>query len=144
MNTQHFLRALDDAQITAFIQRAEAGTTGEIRVFITHQAVDDPALAAQRAFIRLGMARTHDRNGVLLFVAPGSQRFAVVGDDGIHARCGAAFWTEVAAGIEAAFRAGRFNEGVEAAITRVGEELRRHFPQRGGDTNELPDTVVRE
>ena len=30
------------------------------------------------------MTATRDRNGVLIFVAPRAQKFAVIGDSGIH------------------------------------------------------------
>jgi uncharacterized membrane protein len=43
------------------------------------------------------------------------------------------------------FRAGRFTDGIVTAVTRVGDELQRHFPRRPGeqDENELPDAVSR-
>src|SRR4029453_14040337 len=43
------------------------------------------------------------------------------------------------------FRAGRFTDGLVTAVTRVGDELQRHFPRRAGeaDANELPDSVSR-
>ncbi len=48
--------------------------------------------AAERAFDRLGMDRTKDRNGVLFFIVPSRKRFVVLGDEGIHAKVGQEFW----------------------------------------------------
>jgi uncharacterized membrane protein len=140
-----FLSAIDEERIVAAIQRAEARSRGEIRVHVAEGVLSDPRRAAELDFDRLGMARTAERNGVLILVAPESQSFAVIGDQGIHERCPAGFWDELALGLRDDFRAGRFTEGIVTAVTRVGDELQRHFPRRPGeeDANELPDAVIR-
>jgi uncharacterized membrane protein len=132
-----FLAAIDEPRIVAAIQAAEACSRGEIRVHVAEGGVSDPRRAAEADFERLGMAATAERNGVLILVAPESQSFAVIGDRGIDERLPAGFWDE--------FRAGRFTDGLVTAVTRVGEELERHFPRRAGeaDANELPDSVSR-
>jgi uncharacterized membrane protein len=63
----------------------------------------------------------------------------------VHERCGEAFWTAVVEHVRDEFRAGRFTEGIVAAVRAVGDQLARHFPRRPGETdvNELPDTVSR-
>ena len=98
--------------------------------------------AAQKEFFRLGMQRTTLRNAVLIYVAPESQTFAVIGDEAVHAKCGDAFWSEIAAAMTDHFKAGRFTAGLEHGIARAGALLATHFPRQPGDTNELPDTVV--
>lgn len=143
MKSQEFHDQLDDARITEAIREAEAGTSGEIRVFIADGTPADPLKAAQREFERLGMQRTPMRNGVLLYFAPRCRRFAVVGDEGIHFRCGAPFWESVARDMEAHLKAGRFQDAVLSGIRRAGAELTRHFPKHRGDRNDLPDDVVR-
>jgi uncharacterized membrane protein len=42
----------------------------------------------------------------------------------------------------AEFKAGRYSEGVLRAVRLVGEEMRRHFPRRPDDRNELTDSIV--
>jgi len=146
MRPEAFVRALDDERIVAAIRAAESRTRAEVRVHLAARAVDDPQAAGARAFERLGMTRTAERNGVLLFVAPASQSFAVLGDRGIHERCGDELWTEVAAAMREEFQAGRFTEGILAGIAKVADELARHFPRSegDGDRNELPDGVSRD
>jgi putative membrane protein len=39
------------------------------------------------------------------------------------------------------FRGERFREGLVHAVGEVGAVLRRHFPRRPDDVNELPDRV---
>ena len=92
MKPKAFLSQLDEASLVAAIAAAESKTSGEIRVFLSHRKPDDAVAAAQRAFDQLGMARTRERNGVLIFVAPKARKFAVIGDAGVHQHCGDDFW----------------------------------------------------
>lgn len=143
MRLKSFLRQVDHDRIVAAIAGAEARSRGEIRVHAASRAVADPQKAAAEQFERLGMAGTAERIGVLIFVAPLSRNFAVLGDSGIHAKCGAEFWRGVAAAMEQDFRAGRYTDGIVKGIERAGEVLAAHFPRSEGalDRNELPDTV---
>jgi uncharacterized membrane protein len=142
MKPGSFLGRLDHDRIVASIRAAEARSRGEIRVHVGRKAVEDPQRAAAALFEKLGMHATGERNGVLLLVAPASQRFAVVGDLGIHEKMGAGFWADVAAAMEEDFREGRFTEGIVKGVARAGDALATHFPRTGApDANELPDAV---
>jgi uncharacterized membrane protein len=133
MQTKAFLGELDNERIVEAIRKAESCSRGEIRVHVSNRKVDDPQAAAAAVFEKLGMTRTAERNGVLVFVAPRSQRFAVIGDEGIHQRLGVAFWSAM----------GRFTEAIVKGVTRAGEALATHFPRGEGvcDVNELSDAV---
>jgi len=144
MKKSTFIKELDHAAIEAAITRAESVTSGEIRVIVLHEPAADPVAAAQAAFTRLGMEKTRNRNGVLILVAPESQTFAVIGDEAVHARCGQAFWVELAAAMSGAFRRGEFTAGLLAGIERAGALLGEHFPRRPDDKNELPNPVVEQ
>jgi uncharacterized membrane protein len=144
MKPKEFLDKLSDDAVVAAIGQAEARTSGEIRVFVSHRKVDDPVAAAHAQFARLKMDRTRDRNGVLIFVAPTSQTFAIVGDAGVHERCGQGFWTAVAAEMRERFARAEWTDGVVHAIRKAGDLLAEHFPRRADDVNELPDRVERD
>jgi uncharacterized membrane protein len=143
MRLKRFLDRLDLDRIVRAIQAAESRSRGEIRVHASRRAVVDVEKAAAEQFERLGMAGTAEGTGVLIYVAPLSRNFAVLGDHGIHAKCGAQLWREVAAAMEQDFRAGRFGEGIVKAVERAGAVLAEHFPRRAGvtDQDELPDAV---
>ncbi len=141
MRTKEFIQALAEDKIVAAIRAAEAGTSGEIRVFVSQGETADAVTAATAQFARLGMQRTQGRNGVLVFVAPRSQAFAVIGDTAIHEKCGPEFWSRVAEKMSARFRAGDFTAGVVAGISEAGEILARHFPRQADDQNELTDGI---
>jgi len=142
MKKKDLLATIDTSAIEAAIARAEARTSGEICVHIEPSVGRyDPMEYAQRTFERLGMTRTAERNGVLIFIAASEQKFVVLGDRGIHEHVGSDFWEAVAGAMTAAFREGRFTDGLVTAIERAGERLADHFPHRPDDVNELPDGV---
>lgn len=144
MNHHEFINQLDEAKIVAAIAAAENTTSGEIRVYITHHKVTDALARARLRFTRLGMEKTRQRNAVLIYLAPRSQQFAVVGDTGVHEKCGDDFWREVAASMERLLRDGRFTDAVLAGVGKVGALLAAQFPHRPGDTNELSDGIARD
>ena len=141
MKPREFIDQLHNDKIVAAIRDAEKKTSGEIRVFISHKIITEVVATAQAEFDRLGMTRTKNRNGVLIFVAPGSQKFAVIGDTGVHEKCGQKFWDELAAEMSGHFAAADFSQGIIVGIRKAGEILARHFPAQPGDKNELPDKV---
>jgi uncharacterized membrane protein len=144
MQPRKFLSQLRHDDIVAAICEAEKHTSGEIRVFITRKPVADPLPLAQAHFLRMGMEKTRHRNGVLIFVAPRAHKFAVVGDVGVHTRCGDAFWRELAEEMTGHFRKSEFTTGILHAIRKAGQLLAQHFPAPPGNRNELSDNVAHD
>jgi uncharacterized membrane protein len=142
MKTKDLFIALDHDRITAAIQKAEKHTSGEIRVYVSHRKVSDPRHAAAHQFVKLGMDKTKHRNAVLIFIAPESQNFAILGDTAVHAQCGEAFWESVAGAMRELFRQGKFTEGIVHGIDTAGKLLAQHFPADDTDQHQLPDSVV--
>jgi uncharacterized membrane protein len=144
MKTKEFLAQVDDAKVLTAIEAAELKSSGEVRVFVSNELIDDVMTAAQAQFTKLGMINTKHRNGVLLFFAPKTQRFAVIGDQGVHEKCGQGFWDDVRSLMAERLKAGQFTDAVVAAVNRIGDLLAQHFPRDPGDINELPNQVARE
>ncbi len=144
MKHEEFVQQLDHPTIVAAIVESERLSTGQIRVFISKRRVDDPLPAAAARFIKLGMAKTAARNGILIYFAPRARKYAVVGDSGINERCGGdAFWQPLVGEVMAPLlKEGKYTKAIVAAVKIVGAELGRHFPRVGGEPlNELPDDV---
>ena len=140
MTQKALVRAIDTRRIEEAIRQAERRTSGEIRVSVSRFFWGDVRRAAERAFARLGMRATRDRNGVLFFVVPARRRFVVLGDEGIHAKVGQEFWERVAAAVCEHLRDGDFTLGLVHGIETVGEQLALHFPfDPATDANELSD-----
>lgn len=141
MNLLPLQPKIDHARIVAAIGDAEGRTSGEIRVIVSRRTTADAVAAAKIQFERLGMTGTAARNGVLIFLAPRSRSFAVIGDTGVHEKCGDAFWTELAAAMTEHFKRGGFTAGLVLGITRAGALLAENFPRKTDDRNELPNSV---
>lgn len=136
------MKTVDVERIKAAIAAAERAASGEIRVSVARFFWGSVRRAAERAFARLGMAGTKDRNGVLFFIVPARKRFVVLGDRGIHDKVGQEFWESLAGLLAERFRKGEFTEGLVEAIAEAGRQLAAHFPyDAAADVNELADDV---
>ncbi len=137
------------ANIERTIAEVEKTHAGQIR-FAVEAALDlAPLLAGQSArqraievFSRLHVWDTEHNNGVLIYLLLADRDVEIVADRGVHAKLGQAVWEAVCKEMEAAFRQGRFEEGVIAGIRSVGAHLAQHYPQVGVKTNELSDQPV--
>lgn len=138
---RRFMNAADLEAVSRAVALAEAGTSAEIRVHLDHKCPDDPVARAVAVFQRLGMHRTAERHGVLIYVAVADRKLAVIGDQGIHERVGEAYWQRLVADVVAHFREARPRDGFLHAVRDVAKALRQHFPRRPDDRNELSDEV---
>ena len=133
------------------VRQSELAHSGEIRVCVEAglplSYVWRDATARERAvtlFGKLGVWDTEHNNGVLIYLLLAERRIEIVADRGIDARVGTAHWRALIDGMAAAFQAGRFEDGLNAAIDAVGARLAEHFPLPAGErgVNELPDAPV--
>ncbi|MCX6568581.1 MAG: TPM domain-containing protein, partial [Candidatus Aminicenantes bacterium] len=136
------MKAIDVERVKAAIAAAERSASGEVRVSVAPFFWGNVRRVAEKAFVRLGMTATKDRNGVLFFIVPSRKKFTVLGDEGIHAKVGQDFWESLAGLMSGHFRKGEFTEGLVAAIEESGRQLAAHFPcDPTTDINELPDDI---
>lgn len=141
-DTRDFFEGLDRPAIVEAIRKAESRSHGEIRVHLHHGTVADARVEAERTFLRLGMDKTARGSACLIFLAPESHAFAVVGGAGIHENVGDGFWLEARDAASALFKQKKFTEGIVAVVAKVGDALMLFFPRDGTpDRNELPDDV---
>ncbi len=142
MHRRKLLQQLDVERVRKAIADAERETSGEIRVSVCRFFWGRVRAAAERAFRRLGMTRTKDRNGILFFIVPARRRFVVLGDEGIHAKVGQDFWDGIAAAMSEDFKKSDFTDGLVRGIKKAADGLAAHFPYDAGtDVDELPDDI---
>jgi len=133
-------------RIAATIAEAEATTSGEIRVNIHNRrswrerklSLHDLAL---KHFRELGMDKTAEKTGVLIFLCVHDRAFHIVADEGIHKRIGQEYWTALAETMSRHFKTEKFCEGLCFAVREIGELLTKEFPIAPGDSNELSNDV---
>ena len=139
------VQGVDVTRVEAAVRAAEAATTGEIRVALARIYFwGDMQRAAERAFRRLRMDRTRQRNGVLVFVAPLRRGLAIIGDAGIAACVGPPFWRATVDLAIKSFAAsdGDLTAGILDTVAEIGRALAAHFP--GAGDNRIPDSVAED
>ena len=141
MNPKIFLSQVDDQRVIDAIAEAERQSSGQIRVYISERQIEEVLSEAKVHFLRLGMEKTRARNAVLIYIAPHSRNFAVVGDLVIHEKCGDDFWQRIASAMAAHLKQERYTDALIDAIQTVGDILAQHFPRQADDKNELPDAI---
>lgn len=116
------------ARVREAIVAAERSTSAAIHVSIAPYFWGDVRRTAERAFRKLGLARTLERNGVLLFVVPSRREFAVIGDVSAHERLGQRAWDSLAEVIAEHFHREDPTRALELGIGELGLRLAQHFP----------------
>ncbi len=144
MQLDNFISKADQGRVVAAIGEAEKMTSGEIRVHLTPECSDDVMRDAISAFNRLGMYKTRHRNGVLIFVAFESRKFAIIGDSGIDEVVSPSYWDEEKDILLSHFKQGDPATGLCAVIARVGAKLKAYFPSDDDDVNELSNEISYE
>jgi uncharacterized membrane protein len=102
------------------------------------------ASARERAVAMFGILRvwdTEQNNGVLIYLLLADRAVEIVADRGLVHRVPAATWQAIVGRMSGAFRADRFDVGLQQAVDEVSALLVQHFPLGPGEPNpnELPD-----
>ena len=141
MKVKEFIGNHGKLQIEQAIKEAELNTSGEIRVHIESKCPQDPLQRAVYIFNYLKMFNTQARNGVLIYVAVESRKFAIIGDAGINKVVPDNFWDSIKERMGASFSKGEYVKGLSDAIRDAGVSLKKYFPYQSDDVNEQPDEI---
>ena len=123
------------------IQNAELNTSGEIKVHIEATCEIDPMERAKVVFEHLGLQKTEQKNAVLIYWAYQSRKFAILGDSGINQVEPSNFWDSTKETMRSFFKKDQFVEGIAAAVTEAGQQLKTYFPYDSNDVNEISDDI---
>jgi len=123
------------------IKNAEIDSSGEIRVHIENICEGEVMNRAKEVFHTLKVEKTKLRNGVLFYLAIQNRKFAILGDEGINSVVPKNFWDNIKMNMLNHLRDDDFVYGLCESIMMTGEELKKHFPYKKGDVNELPDEI---
>lgn len=141
---RRYLSREDEKAVVTAIGEAEKGNRGEVRVHIEGKCpVEDPVERAAALFSQLGMERTAEGTGVLLYVAVKDRRAAVYAGPGIHGAGKKGFWQDAVNAVADGFAAGEPSRGLAVALDMIGTLLRATVPGEDRSGNELPDQVTR-
>lgn len=147
-------RALPEAvmqRLTGRVAASERRHSGEVRICVEAglpmSYLWRHASARERAVMLFGKLRVWDtahNNGVLIYLLLAEHAIEVVADRGLHSHVDDAAWAAMTQRMSAAFREGRFEDGLTQALEEISALLVEHFPLGDGalDVNELPDEPV--
>ncbi len=146
---EDFLTSEEEAAIVEAIRIAEKNTSGEIRVHLEPTSISaeepneqiDAFDRAAEVFDMLNMQNTKESNGVLIYVAVQDRTLVIMGDKGINDIVGQNFWESTKDIIINHFKNGNMKQGLVEGILKAGEKLKKHFPHKKDDKNELPDDI---
>lgn len=141
MNVKDFFNEEQKQQIKTAIDKAEQHNTGEIRLHVEGDCDGDTVERAIQVFHRLHMQKTKHHNAVLIYLAVNHKKLAVVGDKAIHEKVSDQFWQDVKDHIISKFKQGQFTEGICEGVAKAGDMLKKYFPNKGENTNQLPDDI---
>ena len=139
-----FFTEEENSNILEAIRNAEINTSGEVRVYIeSKNPLVDPLERAAEIFKKLKMENTHQRNGVLLYLATHHKEVALFGDEGIYKSLGKDYWNNEVSQMLGLFKANKLSDGIVLCINHIGKSLSEKFPYISSeDKNELPDEIV--
>ena len=92
-------------------------------------------------FELLHMNNTKNSNGVLIYVAVDDRTLVILGDSGINEVVPSNFWESTKDVIISQFKNGAMKQGLVDGILKAGQQLKKHFPYKQGDSNELPNEI---
>ncbi len=145
----YFLNDDELLRISNKIKQAEKTTAGEICVSIKEhmsflqkrKSVRD---LAEEEFFKLGIDKTRDKTGILIFILLESRQFYILADKGINEKVEPSTWDTIKDEMQKMFLKGNFCQGIIHGIEEVGKILSANFPIKPDDTNELSNRVIIE
>ena len=141
LKAEDFFTKEEKDKIVDAIIAAEKNTSGEIRVHLENHINGELLDRAAFLFKKLRMHNTQQRNGVLFYLAVADKKFAILGDAGINAVTPDNFWDSIKENMLSFFKNEKFTDGLVSGINMAGEALKKYFPYKNDDINELSDEI---
>ncbi len=136
---------LKEIQVTA--NAVERSTVGEIVLSFRNRKTWMEKLysnheLAMKDFERLGVYKTRERTGVLIFLIFEEKYFDIIADEGIFAKIPDETWNKIEDNLKEEFKSKNYAAGVISLINEMGEILSKEFLTRAGAEND--DEIDRE
>jgi uncharacterized membrane protein len=134
-------------RISTKIKDVEKTTAGEIAVSIREyktffEGKKPLRQLAEKEYMRLGINKTKEGTGVLIFLLLSEKQFYILADDHINKLTGENVWVEIKNIMQEKFVRGEFCKGILLGIDDIGKILSQHFPIRPDDKNEISNRVI--
>jgi len=142
----NYLSDDDLLRISNKIKKEEKSTAGEICVSIKEKkpifSFSSLENLAKEEFYKLGVDKTRDKTGILIFILLEKKQFYILADKGINEIVPKNTWDDIKEKMQLMFRQGNFCKGILNGIDEVAALLTKHFPIKPNDVNELSNQVI--
>ena len=128
---------LTSAEIVVCIKTKSCVTPGSASPSTIGEAVE---MEAKNKLRDLCVGKTRDKNGVVILISPEDRWVAVCGDKAVSDVI--KNWPKVTVKILTGIKKSKSAQGIIEAIEILGRRLKKHFPVKSDDQNEIPDRVV--
>jgi putative membrane protein len=113
------------------------------RYFISRKEIDaEVKEAAITHFFTHDLYRTRDETGVLVLISVFERRVWILADRGINAKVPEGQWDDIVKMITDGIRQKRSADAICEAVEKIGELLKRHFPVKPDDSDELDNLII--
>jgi uncharacterized membrane protein len=122
-----FFSKNDLFDLTGILKHIEQTTRCDVVVRITSDKVM-PEETARWEFVQLGLDRSEEKTGLLLYINLFHRKFIFLAGDEIIDKLGERWLVEYAEMLGGRFRRYQFGFGLHDVIARIGVDLKKHFP----------------
>jgi putative membrane protein len=113
------------------------------RWFISQREIDEEVEeAALTGFFKEGLYRTREETGILVFISVFEHKVWILADRGINEKVNPGQWDDIVEIIVDGIKRKRQAESICEAVQKIGDLLKKHFPVRPDDTDELQNLIV--
>ena len=137
----NFFSDIESEQLVNKISELEQKTESEIRIHIEDVCEESAFDRAVEVFQKLGMQKTKDKTGILIYLATQDKKMAVLGDKGINEKLENNFWDSIIEKMKVKFQTQGVSSGLELGLELIGQKLIEYFPERGTPSNQLPNDI---
>jgi uncharacterized membrane protein len=124
MHPDEFHQRIDHRRLTAALADAERETGAKLYVYVSHRHdIQEAMEPAQRRFGRIHAAHNHHIPAALIYLAPVTHKFAVLGNAPVHNRCGDPLWQRLVASLERDLKAGDITAALLNAVASLKSAL---------------------
>jgi len=142
-----YLPKSDLEELEKEIGKIEDETSGEIRLCFKlkrgfHERKLSSREAAMKEFYKLGMDRTEEKTGVLIYILFGERKFEIIADEGINSKIKQQTWDLIINHLNTEFSQGNYKTGLLKCLNEIKTILAKEFPAKFTNRNELSDDIV--
>ena len=113
------------------------------RYFISRKEIDaEVKEAAVTHFFYHGLYHTRDKTGVLVLISVFERHVWVLADEGINAKVPKGQWQSIVKMITDGIKQKRATDAICAAVGKIGDLLKVHFPIKPDDIDELENVII--